>query len=256
MPNNSKIYLDATDKKATPNVLPLRVTGGRGKVMTDSKKVIDINLNPKISKKNTMLAYSINDEGSAKGKLQELYPCNHLAYLYRKKSKGKDEKVIDKLKEKYKLDEIIDYTRKGFKEVDQKVTVSYNFEKEEATTIVGDEIYFHPMLFMRTATNPFKLDKRNYPINYGYTYSKNHIINIKIPKGYTISSLPKNSNIKLSDNIGSYSYMIQSSESTIQLRVVRKISKGFISTQQYPLLKKLINEIVKKENEQIILKKI
>lgn len=255
MPDNSKIYLDATDKKAIPNILPKRVIKGQGKLLTDSGIVAPIDLRPKKSTVNTMLSFKVDEEGLVEGKVKQMYK-GYEAYAYRYSSKPDIEKVQETLKEKNNIPEIKNYSRTGFKKLYENINVNYEFSGDELITAVDNEFYINPLLFFRTENNPFKIDERKYPIDYGYAFIENYIVNIVIPEGFSVTSLPKNTSVKLPEDLGTFSYRAMASGNTIQLRIKKEITKPFIGIKSYPLIKEFMNQLVKKENEQIVLNKI
>jgi hypothetical protein len=52
-----------------------------------------------------------------------------------------------------------------------------------------------------------------------------------------------------------FEYLIQKSESSLQLRIHLKLNKTFFDVEEYQTLRDFFSNIEKKENEKIILKK-
>jgi hypothetical protein len=77
----------------------------------------------------------------------------------------------------------------------------------------------------------------------------------KIPAGYQVESLPKPVILKFPDNSFSFTYSIQSAENKIVLLCKRNINRIVFLSEEYQNLKELYNQIVKKNTEQVILKK-
>lgn len=255
MPDNFKYYLDATDKFSIPNALPERVIKGRGKIMTDSGRVIDVDLRPFTSKLNTILSYSINQEGEIEGKTNNRVK-GYESYLYRTNTNKKEDEALKKLVADYDLTEVEAYERQGYDELYNDVNYGFKFKIDDFCTVVEDEIYFQPLLFLRTEDNPFKINERKFPIDMGNAVNKMYMVDITIPEGYAVSSLPENSRLALPDNLGSFNFALTNSGNKIQLRVVEKWTQPFINVVSYPLLKEFMKRLVEKENEQIVLKKI
>ncbi len=255
MTDNSKYYLDATDKASIPNILPERVIKGKGKLMTKSGKVVDIKLRPAQSLVNTVLACSINQEGIIEGKVKNRTK-GYESYLYRKNTNKNEEDLIKKMKSDYNISEIAEYDRKGFSDLYADINYSYHFKMDEFSTLVDDEIYFQPLLFLQTTDNPFKIDERKFPVDLGNTINENCMIDITIPEGYIVTNLPENISLALPENIGEFNFSIVNISNKIQLRVSEKWNQPFIDVVSYPIIKEFIKKIIEKENEQIVLKKI
>jgi hypothetical protein len=112
------------------------------------------------------------------------------------------------------------------------------------------------MLFFTKEQNPFKQETREYPVDYGFPVSEKYIINIRIPEGYKVETLPVSVAFTMENNLGSFKYMANSSENTILLTITQQINSAIISAEYYSMLKDFYQEIVKKETEKIVLTKI
>ncbi len=255
MSDNSKVYLDATDKKSIPNILPERVIKGRGKVLTTSGVVIDIDLRPYTSTLNAILTYTVDNKGVITGAFKKRSK-GYDAYVYRKKNKSDKAEALKQIKSTFSFSEITDYNRKGFNELSENINSEYKFRIDDFSTVVGDEIYFQPLLFLQTTNNPFKIDQRKFPIDYGYAKNEVYMMDITIPDGYVVSSLPESLRLDLPENLGSYKFSISSKGDLIQLKVNKKSNEPFIGINSYPLIKEFNSKLISKENEQIVLKKI
>ena len=54
-------------------------------------------------------------------------------------------------------------------------------EIENAANMEGERIYLNPILKYKTHENPFKLEQREYPVNFGYP------ITVKLPSAFGTS---------------------------------------------------------------------
>ena len=61
---------------------------------------------------------------------------------------------------------------------------------------------------------------------------------------------------KMTDNKGSYKYLIQQMGDKIILMSVKEFNTGMILPNQYPELKELYSQMIAKNKEQIVLEKI
>ena len=105
--------------------------------------------------------------------------------------------------------------------------------------------------------NPFKSeDKRLFPVEMPYCSNDLFLINMEIPKGYRIEEMPKSVRIKLDHEAGVFEYAIQQNGERVQLKCSLQINKAIYSAEDYYSLREFYSNILKKENEQIVFKKI
>jgi hypothetical protein len=81
-------------------------------------------------------------------------------------------------------------------------------------------------------------------------------INIKIPDGYKMESLPASAILTMEDNLGSFKFMTNQTNNTIQVSAMIQINAAIISSEYYTILKEFYQKMIDKQNEKIILTKI
>lgn len=135
------------------------------------------------------------------------------------------------------------------------VMVKYSFGYEGEDLDDPEFIYFNPMLGEQVKKNPFTLEERLYPVDFGWTYEDVFSHTIKIPEGYEIESLPKSEGYALNDNSARYTYHVSAGQGTINVLARYYIKNPVYYDEAYHDLKELFSYMVKKGNEQIVLKK-
>ncbi len=257
MPNGAIGYLDATDKYGMINILPDRVVRGMGRVIAKNGTSQSVDFRPV---KPSMDRCSINCKVTADGVLEGTASMRHTSYLahhFRVKNASLDaESKLNKIKKKYGLTNITDYKVKGIKTFGEGVSEVFTFNEEDQVEAIEDEIFFSPLLFLRNKENVFKSDDRKYPVDFGYGFANMYMITIQIPEGYKVQEAPENKAFRLPENMGKFSYLLRTSGNTIQVVVNETINKSVIGAENYLTLKEFYNQIIQKEEEQIILKKI
>jgi hypothetical protein len=121
--------------------------------------------------------------------------------------------------------------------------------------VIGDKIYFSPSLFKSEKENPFKLEERNYPVDFGYSWREKLIVNLTIPEGFIIESMPEAVAYSMPNNLGSFKYNITSNEKEIKIMVNIEINTSIITTRDYNYLREFYRHIVEKETEKVVLSK-
>ena len=105
-------------------------------------------------------------------------------------------------------------------------------------------------------TNPFTAEKRSYPVEMPYLINETIVATIQIPIGYEVDEIPKQARIKLDEEGKDYfEYLISVSGNVISFRNTLKLGKTFFTPEEYASLREFFNYVVKKQKEQIVLKR-
>lgn len=136
---------------------------------------------------------------------------------------------------------------------EEPVTVRYVFELKQATG--GSMIYFNPFFGDALRENPFKAADRKYPVEMPHATDQTYLFNLEIPEGYVVEEIPKSARVAYNGDQGSFEYLIGQQENTIQMRCHLKLNRAYFTADDYASLRDFYGFIVKKESEQIVLKK-
>lgn len=253
---NEIILLDATDEFSKPNILPKRVLNWNGKILRKNGTFADINLIPnKTSFNNYNLLINILDNRQIKGKLRNS-KSNYYALFERTELKNLDKnKLVEKFENEFEKINIDDIDIENLKEVENPLNISFSFEKNNEIEIINDKLYFSPLFFLKLKDNPFKAEKREYPIDFTFPYESNYNIIITIPEGYTLESFPEQVKITL-DELASFSFLVNTIGNKIHLKVIQILKTPKIYPIYYVALKEYYQKMIDKSNEKIVLKKI
>jgi len=250
------VLLDATNKYGSPNILPYRALNWEGRIIKKSGTSSLISLYPEEnSKTTTLMLINLFEDGDITGDFREV-KTNHSALSYRNRYSNSDkDDFIEKLENKYEGLELSDFEVTNLDDLMKPIIEIYKFTIESQADIIGDKIYFSPLFFLKTKEDPFKLEKREFPVDFGYPYTSLYRITIKLPEGYIVESMPKTEAFALPENLGVFKYNLSHNESTIQLVIETKINTPIIPSFYYDTLKAYFNKLIEKENEQIVLTK-
>ncbi|WP_299106725.1 hypothetical protein [uncultured Winogradskyella sp.] len=251
------LLIDATEQYSTNNVLPKRVLNWQGRLIENEKVSRWINMKPsKNSVESTMLNVTIDDDFTVSGKVVK-HLTNYIAYSYRNKyASMTNEDHIKSLEKDKGAIEINELSIDNVKNATHPIKVSYEYELSDGIEEVGDKIYFSPMLFFATKENPFKLEERQYPIDFVIPYSEKYMVNIKLPEGYTVESLPNSEGLEFKDANVKFTYLIQQNGDFLQLKAQLDIVNPLILPKDYKDFKAFYSKIVEKQAEQIVLNKV
>lgn len=255
--NEGLILLDATSKFSTPNVLPFRDLNWMGRLIRKDGTSEEVDLMPKkASNNNVVMMYTIDVTGKITGKLRR-QRTNHNAMSFRSEIENiKEEDYLERLENENAKIEIADYKRTNEKDVKLPIVETCSFTGTNLCEIIGEKMYINPLLFLTKEQNPFKQEEREYPVDYGFPFMDNFTVNIDIPKGYVIETLPKSAILNMEDNIGGFKFISRASENNIQLSISHQINTPIVSSEYYSMLKDYYQNMIAKETEKIVLKKV
>jgi transglutaminase-like putative cysteine protease len=251
------ILLDATSKFSTPNVLPFRDLNWMGRLIRKDGTSEDVDLMPKkAASDNITMNYAIDATGKVTGKLRR-QRTDHNAMSFRTEVENtKEEEYLEKLENENEKIEIADYSRTNEKDVQLPITETCSFTGTNLCELIGEKMYINPLLFFTKEHNPFKQEVREYPVDFGFPFSDKYIVNIDIPEGYVVETLPKSAQLNMEDNLGSFKFMSITAGNKIQLSISHQINTPIVSSDYYPMLKEYYQGMIAKETEKIVLKKV
>lgn len=256
--DTANYVLDATDPLLPVNLLPVRCLNGPGRFI-DTKAVTGrwYELAPRVgSSKAVMMDLKLNNLGEITGKISSEHK-GYAAYDFR--DNVRDKTSIEKYMEDYQVNnkglKIASYKVENLDSLEKNVKVASDVEISDYAVVTSDKIFFNPLFFEQMDENPFKTEKRAFPIDFAHPIDKVIVAKIQIPEGYTVSELPKSVVFKSPDNSLRFVYSSNVTGNNISITCKFVIGKTVYMSQDYGIIKEIFNQIVAKEGEQIVLKK-
>ncbi|MDF0715674.1 transglutaminase [Muricauda sp. 334s03] len=252
---NDLVLFDATDKNAMPDVLPTRALNWFGRLIRDDGSSSQVSLMPKSKSLDAvMMNIDLNEDGSIQGKYRQQYTANNAFAFRNSYTEGSEESYLDNLEKNGDM-EISGFDLQNAEELSKPIVQSYEFKKEAAYEIIAGKLYLSPLFHLTTRVNPFKMEKREFPVDYGYPWEDKYIISIKIPEGYTVESIPEPMVVALPENMGQFKYNILVAQDMIRARIETALNSPVIPAYYYADLKEFYRHIIDKESEKVILTK-
>lgn len=255
--DGKQILLDATNKFTTNNILPQYTLNWTGRLLREDGTSEIIKLEPKVlSKKVVNMMVSLNENGQLSGQYRVLR-TDYEAFNFREKFLGVNQQnYLENLENDFAGLEISNYNVENTKDASTAVNENFSFTINNQSEIIGDKIYIDPLLFFTPTKNPFVLEKRDFPIYFGYPTQSKYNINITIPDGYVIETLSKSINLATGENVGSFIFNISATNNKIQISITEELRSLLVSANFYKNLKVFYKQKIDKLNEKIVLKKI
>lgn len=254
---NGPILLDATHKYTPPGILPERTINWFGRMISKNGAYHDVELLPeKPSVEVVTLLATLDDQGGITGKLRNSF-FDYNAMRFREQYAGLNPEMRMELTEKrFKGIQISGYEIKDFDNLSKPIEESYTFEYSNLADVMGDKMYFSPLLFLGLEHNPFVQETRQYPVDFVFPYKDKFVISIKLPEHFKVESVPAEASLGTETGIGSFKYSVQPKSDYIQVVVQYEISQAVVPESGYAILKEFFNQIVSKQSEKIVLKKV
>jgi len=249
-------YLDATSDITPIGLIPKRCLNGYGRQIFSGKSE-EVKIEA-IGKDTKIIMYSaeISVDGNINAKVSEMHK-GYAGVNYRNRiiNSGGKEDYIKKVNENSSSEEYSEIKIDNIEEIDKPLKFSYNISTSDNIIFAGDMIYLLPLLNEKISENPFKLEDRQYPVDYAYPISKKIIMQYIIPEGYVIDEIPKSTRFSLPEKSAQFQYSISVVGNKIQVISNFKINKTVFQYDSYKALRHFYNLVIAKQKEQIIFKK-
>jgi hypothetical protein len=253
---NGLVLLDATAVHSLPNILPTRDLNWFGRLIRKDGTSSEVDLMPKVHSNDAItMNYSVEPTGKVEGKLRRMQ-TNYNAMLFRNQiSSENQDAYLEKFENEHSKIEIEEYSLTNEKELHLPVTEVFTFKGSNLCEVIQDKMYITPMLFYTYKENPFKQETREYPIDYSFPFIDKYTINVQIPEGYTVETIPTSINLSMLDELGTFKFLTNVSGKTIQISAQHQVNASIIGADYYPMLKEYYQKMIEKMNEKIVLKK-
>ncbi len=255
--DGKRILLDATNKHTTPNILPLYTLNWSGRLIRQDGSSEEINLNPAfLSKKMLNMMVSVDGKGKLTGKYR-VNSTDYEAFSFREKYAGINrQNYLEKVENEIPGIQISDYNIENDKDLSKPIIENFTFTADNQIEIIADKIYIDPLLFFTPTKNPFVLENREMPVYFGYPTQYKYNVNIAIPDGYVIETIPKPMNISTGENVGFFTFNISATTNSIQIVINKEVKSIIVAADFYETLKVFYKQMNDKLNEKIVLKKL
>ncbi|MDN5203996.1 DUF3857 domain-containing protein [Fulvivirgaceae bacterium BMA10] len=253
--NDKDFLLDATNKHLPFNTLPYNCLNDQGKII--AKDNLDwIELRRKERYGNFIqVNLALNEDDEITGKIKS--SCSGYEALELRAEivdQGK-EKYLEEL-EKENEDWIIEnHEISNLDKLESPLNEEFEVTMSDYFTNTGNIIYIDPMLGENTKENPFKLEERSYPVDFGCPIQETYIMTLDIPEGYTVDELPQSAMIALPNKGGSFKYSVRTMGNKLTVTSTINIKQIIFKPEEYQYIKEFFNRVVTKQAEQIVLKK-
>lgn len=244
---NEVFLLDATDKHLSFGLIPVRALNYTGRAMDFKKPSYWHTISPfATNRQNTMINIVVDEDGTTKGKISQVY-SGYLAYDKRKELEKTDEdEYLDAVEKQLSFVEVEEYKvddrNNPRMPVKEFITLEFN------DPISGKNTYIDPFFFKLFPSNPFRLNERNYPVDFAYARMYTSRFIMSIPDSYEYANIPEDKTFKLAGTkaICGMKTVVQNGQLNLTFKLV--INDFHFTQEEYQELKTFFNNLATLES--------
>jgi len=253
-----KTYLlDATDKYMPFGMLPYRALNHYGRVMDFKNDSYWFTIVPEMKNRHQVRAnVKFNlASGKAEGILDVLSHGYPAIRVNKDLNSYTESEYLDKMEEAIEGDfKILSYKHLKERSTDRSVSQRFSFEIENA--LQADMVYFNPFYIRFFDKNPFLLDERQYPIDFGYPRHYKYQLALTLPEGYSVHELPKNQMVQLDDQKVFMKFEHHKILNQVGILFELVLNDSHLKAEDYDALKNVFKDVVSiQKNSLIVLKR-
>ena len=253
--DSNQLLLDATDKLRPFSMLPVEALNSIGLMIRDTD-VQWVKISP--SKRDysiEMISAELDSNGSISG-IMRITNGEYAALSERKRLENMSEE--DYIKDKMDTD-VTGIVPDSIKidngdKVENPLLISFNFEADSYAQMSGDMMIVDPFI-NKMKENPFKAEKRDYPVEFPYPVDYSYTITLTIPDGYTLEEYPASATRKLGIDDAGYKREVKVEGNTVTVSTRFYVNTLVFDKLEYSKLKAFFDQVVSFESEMLILRK-
>lgn len=253
--DDKNVFLDIVHPSQTMGYPPIESLNSMGWIVHKTNPEW-VNIVPSFASDIYLLNLSLTEDGDIDGQLTmscEGYSAiNEREQLFNSPSGDHLKKRFANRFPDSKIDSLVVENRN---DLDKPLRIKGLCNLPGLAQISGDYIYIAPPMISDFNENPFKLDKRNYPVDIPYPFKEKLIVNINLPVGYAVEDLPESVRISLPGDAGQFQYQVSQNGSKLQLTFNLQISRLHFEPEDYDSLRNFFSMVEDKLKVQIVLKK-
>ena len=247
--NDNTYLLDATDKYVSFGELPFRCLNYFGRLLDFKDGSYWVDLTPN---ENTNVIHRLDlklGKDNLTGTINSKYN-GHKASPKKKAYFSSKDSYLDNYINHYNF-EIIDHVVKTEPDTDNLFEEEFNIEYTEFNE-TEDRLFLNPFLIKFFTENPFKLQERTYPIEFGYSNTFSYTAQFDLGENYEVIGLPEAYSIGLPDNSASISFNPTVSENKLIIVFKITLKSAIYTPESYNYLKQFFNTIVNTQTKTLI----
>lgn len=253
--DGEKYMLDATEKNLNFGEIPFRSLNHHARLLDFENQSSWIDIAPEnFSEVKILDSLRLNTDGTTQGISRHSYTGYHALSTRNSLEQLSEEEIFNELANPNP------FAVSGKIEINNKEDISQNLEiryqLQNQSQMINNVIYLNPFSFRFFNKNPFQLEKRHYPIDFGYKDSYSYYVNIEIPEDLKVEELPEQQLMRLPEGGGTIQFVVrQTDERNIMAHCRITFSSAQYSSSYYPYLKSFFDKILQVQSKSLIVLK-
>ena len=252
--NDKTYFLDATEKQLSFGELPFRCLNQYGRLIDFKRfsKWVDIEAkNPSYTQHQ--VNYKLNNKGELSAKVQSRYSGYH-SFSKKQSYFANPNAYLEKFEDQNAYLNIIDHSIESKNVNDKLFNETLNVTFEELNK-VNDTYYIDPFIIKFFNKNPFKLQERSYPVDFGYKNSFLYTFEIEVDESYEIVDTPNNINMRLPENKGTFQMNAKIIGNKVMIYSKITLTDAIYPYYFYEGLKQFMSKVVESQTQSLIVVK-
>ncbi|UII22521.1 DUF3857 domain-containing protein [Fulvivirga ligni] len=252
---DKEYLLDASEKHLPFNTLDKSCLNGQGMIISaDNFGWVDLNASSS-HKTQVFAMLELDESGTLSGQVS-LSKAGYEAIDFKENNKKDLDEYKKTFSENHDQWAIDSHDITGAEDLEAAVVEKIDMIQDSYAESLGDIIYLNPLPYGRMKSNIFKTKDRLFPVSFGAPIEEVLTFRIKLPAGYKVEEKPEQVAIGLPNNGGLFVYSVNQVGEYLAVSSKFVINKVEFSTDEYIFLREFYAQVVAKEAEQVVLKKI
>ncbi len=249
---DEKTYLlDATENKLAFGDVPFRCLNQYGRLLDFDHGSSWIDIVPKKPSSYFLNEKMIlNKEMELEGEAVHVFSGYHALSTRKEIDQLGVEKFTEKIKSKLSETLVTNFKIENEENNEKTIALEFNFTKQISQ--LEDLMYIRPFTQKFFEKNPFTLEERTHPIDFGYTNTYTYMISLEIPEHYTFVDIPKSSSHGIPNKLGRVDTNYQQNGQKLSIMHRVSLNSSYYPTNYYPILKKFFELLLEIENDTLI----
>ena len=199
---------------------------------------------------------AMSQDGILEGALQ-LQHVDYASTYFRKEQEeySTDDEYLEAFEKENPSLMVLDYSKQGQDQEGAPVTETMEIEIDGNLESAGESIILDPIVIGKMEENPFKLEKREYPVDFGHGLSESYFMSVILPEGYEITQMPEPIQLVTTDKSGIFQYQAAQNGNMLQVMYRLSINKPVFLQEEYLELKTFFSLVVQKQSEPVVITK-
>ena len=247
-------YLDGSVEDGWLDVLPAHLLVDRARIVSKEKPVEWVDLTGlSAGKTRSVVMAGLQPDGTMQADIQTKFTGSDAAYLRHEFRSATDSATfVSKLAQDLNC-EIESLTLTNHHGLGPDVERNMHVIKQ--CDAAGDMIYLNPWVLNVMSENPLTEEQRTLPVEFPYIDTENLTTVVNIPEGYVVEELPQSFVMKSDDGKLSCVIALEVDGSTLMSRCQLQVDKIFFTPNEYPFVKNFLDEVYKRLQDVIVIKK-